>query len=222
MTENWIPSNWTFKSDDVAQRFDSHVRETLPWYDLATHGTAHLVKAYLPENGIVYDIGASTGNIGRSISDTLQARNATFIPIEPAEEMAKLYEGPGNLINKDATTITYQPFDVAILFLVLMFIPLAERGKLLATLEQNLKPGGAIIIVDKIEATNGYLGSTLTRWTLSQKQLGGITANEIIDKELALIGTQRPINPHALNPNYYCWLRIGEFTGYILTSNEHL
>lgn len=222
MTDNWIPNNWTFKNEDVAKRFDSHVRETLPWYDLATHGTAHLVKAYLPENGTVYDIGASTGNIGRAINGTLEARNAKFIPIEPAQEMARLYEGPGELITKDATNVNYEPYDVAILFLVLMFLPLNKRGELLATLEQNLKPGGAIIIVDKTEATNGYLGSTLTRWTLAQKQLGGITPNEIIDKELSLIGTQRPINPNVLNPNYHCWLRIGEFSGYIYTTKEHL
>lgn len=221
MTDRWIPDDWTFKSRNVANRFDNHVRETLPWYDLATHGVAHLVRAYLPSEGTMYDIGASTGNIGRAVADTLESRRATLHAIEPAAEMADLYNAPGTLHICDATTFPYQPFDVAVLFLVLMFLPPAERTEYLYELERNLNPGGAIIIVDKTEAASGYLGSTLTRWTLRQKQLGGINLDEIAAKELSLIGNQRPIREQELDP-YTCWLRIGEFAGWILTNNNHL
>ena len=221
MAESWIPDDWTFKSDDVANRFDQHVRDTLPWYDLATHGVAHLVRAYLPEGGTMYDIGASTGNIGRATADTIKTRNAKLIAIEPAEEMARLYKAPGNLEIVSATEYPYEKFDVAVLFLVLMFITSDERTKLINRLEHKLNPGGVIIIVDKIEAEPGYLGSTLTRWTLRQKQLGGINHTEIIDKELSLVGTQRPVSPNYLE-QYTCWLRIGEFAGYIFENDQHL
>ena len=33
-----VPENWTFESKEVADHFDEHVREQLPWYDLATQG----------------------------------------------------------------------------------------------------------------------------------------------------------------------------------------
>ena len=92
MPDSWIPNNWTFENEEVAKRFDSHVRETLPWYDLATHGTAHLIKAYVPEKGVIYDIGASTGNIGRSIEQTIKDREVEFIGIENSEEMASTYD----------------------------------------------------------------------------------------------------------------------------------
>jgi len=220
MTGRWIPDDWTFASEDVATRFDTHVRETLPWYDLATPGTAHLVRAYLPNNGVLYDIGASTGNIGRAIAPTLEARNATMYAIEPTREMADLYDAPGTLLTEDATAVDYKPFDVAVLFLVLMFIRPDARTELLDTLRRNLRPGGAIIIVDKTEAFTGYLGSTLTRWTLSQKQLGGINPDEIVEKELSLVGSQRPVRPGYFD-DYNCWLRIGEFAGYIFTNDDH-
>lgn len=221
MNDSWIPDDWTFKSDDVADRFDNHVRETLPWYDLATHGVAHLVRAYLPNNGLIYDIGASTGNIGRAVADTLTARQANLIAIEPSHEMAQRYKAPGELHVANANEHPYQQFDVAVLFLVLMFLTSEQRTTLIEQLQNKLNPGGAIIIVDKIEAEHGYLGSTLTRWTLKQKELGGINHQEIIEKELSLIGTQRPIRPAHLN-DYTCWLRIGEFAGYIFTNDQHL
>ena len=61
-----IPKNWTFENTSVAQNFDKHVREQLPFYDLATNAISHIARHYIQENKLVYDIGASTGNIGNS------------------------------------------------------------------------------------------------------------------------------------------------------------
>ena len=202
---------------EVASRFNSHVRETLPWYDLATHGTAHLVKAYAPENGLIYDIRASTGNIGRNIEDIVESRKLDLIGIEKSKEMEELYEAPGKLVIRDALRYQYDFFDVAVLFLTLMFIPVKHRELLLDMLHKKIRPGGAIIIVDKIPLLPGYLGSTIHRWTMKQKQIGGIPLNEIASKELSLVGVQRPLDvqAHLISRKYCQWLQVGEFAGYI-------
>ena len=84
-----IPRDWTFKSVEIADAFDSHVREQLPWYDLTTGIITHVARHYIPQGGKVYDIGASTGNVGRAIADTLEARNATLYAIESSKEMCE-------------------------------------------------------------------------------------------------------------------------------------
>ena len=56
----------------------------------------------------------------------------------------------------DVARYPYQAVDVAICFLVLMFLPVPERRRLLATLRGKVKPGGAIIVVDKEESPGGY------------------------------------------------------------------
>jgi tRNA (cmo5U34)-methyltransferase len=109
--------DWTFQDKNIAREFDSHVREQLPWYDLATEATACLVRNYLSSGGIVYDIGASTGNIGIAISDIVKERNAKFIAIEQSVEMAQAYKGGGDLFVEDAVDFNYDPFSVAIIFL---------------------------------------------------------------------------------------------------------
>jgi len=217
MPSTWIPDDWTFRSEAVAQRFDDHVRETLPWYDLATHGVAHLVRAFLPTDGLVYDIGASTGNLGRALADTLKARSAGLVALEQSEEMAARYDAPGECFVADARKWPYESFDVAVMFLTLMFIPIADRVELLDQLEQKVRAGGAIVVVDKAELVPGYLGSTIHRWTMSQKKLGGISDEEIAAKELSLSGTQRPIASGFLEKRgYRQWLQVGEFRGYVL------
>jgi len=50
---------WTFDSKDVANSFDEHVREQLPWYDLATSAVEHIGRHYIPEGGTVYGSGGN-------------------------------------------------------------------------------------------------------------------------------------------------------------------
>lgn len=210
----WIPTDWTFRSDAVADRFDDHVRESLPWYDLATFGVAHLVRCYLPPGGMVYDIGASTGNIGRAIGDVLDTRHGHLVGIEVAPEMADRWDSPGTLAVADACDYDYEPFDVAVLFLTLMFIPLRKRLPLLDRLREFCRPGGAVIVVDKTPLPPGYLGASIHRLTLAQKQAAGVTMAEIAEKELSLSGVQRPLD-NRLVDGWTEWLRVGEFAGYV-------
>ena len=76
-----IPQNWTFKSDHIADHFDQHVREQLPWYDLATFATAQMARHYVPQGGKVYDIGCATGNMGRVLAGTLSDSEARGLPL---------------------------------------------------------------------------------------------------------------------------------------------
>ena len=211
-----VPRSWTFETTDIAKGFDQHVREQLPWYELATNAISHVARHYIPQNGLVYDIGCSTGNIGCSIQETLKTRNAKLIGIEPAESMRPLYRAPGEFICAKAENYNYEPFDLATLFLCLMFVEPAERRVFLDDLYFNCKPGGAIIIFDKLEPANGYISTIMYRLTLAGKFSAGVSSDEIIQKELSLAGVQRPISPDCLPGKPYQWFRFGDFAGYLL------
>lgn len=211
-----IPASWTFETSEVAKGFDNHVREQLPWYDLATNAITHIARHYIPQNGLVYDIGCATGNVGRNLSDTLEARKARLVGIDPSDEMRKLYDAPGIFICSKAEDYQYEPFDLGILFLALMFVEPSKRVSYMAALYKNCKPGGAIILFDKLEPTQGYLGTIMYRLTLAGKYQAGVNAQEIIDKELSLAGVQRPISLKQLPCFPYQWFKFGDFAGYIL------
>ncbi len=215
--------DWTFRDTGIAQSFDNHVREQLPWYDLATGAVAHIARHYIPENGLVYDIGASTGNIGRSIADTLESRSARLVSIESSEEMAALYQGPGELVVADASGYDFAQFDVAVLFLVLMFVPSGTRRAFLSRLCETIKPGGAMIVFDKTEAFSGYLSTVMHRLTIAGKVAQGARPDEIIAKELSLVGVQRPIPARIITdaaPGAVEVFRFGEFAGWVIERQE--
>jgi tRNA (cmo5U34)-methyltransferase len=218
-----IPKDWTFKTSAVVDQFDRHVREQLPWYELATGLTAHVVRHYLTENGLVYDIGASTGNIEKSLDGILEKRMANFIPIDNSQAMAEKYSGKSQLIVSDALDYEYADFDVAILFLVLQFMSIANRKKLLEKLVSKVKPGGAIIVFDKMLVEGGYFATVMRRATIAGKLSSGTPAEEIIAKELSIGGVQRPLPEEyfdSINLNAKEIFRFGEFAGFLIERPE--
>ncbi len=211
---------WTFENKEIAEAFDNHVEEQLPWYKLATDIIVHICRHYIPKNGLVYDIGASTGNIGIGIRDILEQRKANLIALEPSEEMRSLYQGGGQLLSDLAEEYKYKNFDVAICFLSLMFIPVASRYRLISELKEKCNPGGVIIIFDKMISSGGYPSLISYRLTLVNKIAAGAKAEDIIKKELSLSGVQRPIDPSLLQGAIEIF-RIGDFAGWIIEQKEH-
>lgn len=209
-----IPKQWTFNNEEVAGAFDQHVREQLPWYDLATQAIAHIARHYAQPHSIIYDIGASTGNITNAIKEDICQREIHAVSIENSKEMVNRWDGIGSLVETDAQNYDYQPFSVAILNLTLQFLTKADRQNLLNTLKRKVLPGGAIIILDKFAPQNGYISTVLYRQALAAKLQQGATPKEIIEKELSLTGVQRPLDPEEITGTEF--FRYGHFAGYII------
>ena len=152
------------------------------------------------------------------MADTLKQREASLIALDNAPEMVAIYDGPGECIAADIGSFPFQPFDVAVAFLTLCFVPVASRPGLVAALMENVRPGGALVIVDKFEAPAGYMGSMLHRLTIAGKAATGTPAQDIIDKELSLSGIQRPL---ASAPGLEVF-RFGEFAGFVWSPEQPL
>lgn len=217
-----IPNSWTFKNEGVAAEFDGHVREQLPWYEIVQELVAHTALLYMPEGGRVYDIGASTGNLSDKLRDKIAARRIHWVSIDNAPEMAKNYRGFGKLTICDAVRYAYDRHNLSILFLSLMFLPVAERGPWLRSLYDKLEPGGALIIVDKQEPEARTLQTEMHRFIMKCKVLSGASAEDVIKKEFSLAGIQRPLprDFFADYPNITEIFRIGDFAAWVIEKRE--
>jgi tRNA (cmo5U34)-methyltransferase len=204
-------NDWTFDNLD----FDKHVREQLPWYDLVTEAVVFMARQYLPTSGgLIYDIGASTGNITKAMADLMSARSAGAVSIEPNASLVKKFAGVGRVIESNAEDYDYKQFDIAILFLTLMFVPVSRRESLITTLKQNMRKGGAIIIVDKVTDSSGYFATCIKRMTMYFKQKF-VTPEEIVVKEISLSGVQRPVKREGK-----LFFKFGEFEGWVIEADE--
>jgi tRNA (cmo5U34)-methyltransferase len=207
-------NDFKFSGEMIGEKFNSHVKEQLPFYEMVTNVVTMIVRNYLPENGLVYDVGASTGNITANIKDLAISRNAKVESIERSKEMAKTWNGYGVIHTANATKFAYEDFDVCICFLVLMFLSIEERKNLLLNLKSKVKQGGIIIVVDKLLVDGGYFGTVMRRLTLDWKLKNGATAEQIISKELSLSGVQRPMTKSELIGKEF--FRFGEFVGWVI------
>jgi len=212
-------NDWTFKNFSTS--FDSHVREQLPWYELVTESVSYIARNYIPKNGHVYDIGASTGNITQSLQPVITERNATITAIEENYEMCNAYsknEFQNNeIFCQDAIRFEYKNFDVAIVFLTAMFFPAKEQEKFINNLISKMNIGGAIILVDKCCNEDGYFGTVMKRLTMYWKLKNGAKAEDIISKELSLSGVQIPINYEILKRcKAKQFFQMGEFKGWVI------
>lgn len=208
--------SWTFKSPEVVAAFDRHVREQLPWYDLATGIVTHVARHYICEGGTVIDIGASTGNVGRAIGPILQARKASLVAIDNSADMVAAYDAPGEAELADAVEFDFaaRAPDLVVAFLVLMFVPPAKRRGMINRMINAVRPGGAVLVFDKMAPAGGHVGAVLSRLTLAAKYEAGATAEEIIRKELSLAGVQRPITVDEL-PGFESVFQFGDFAGFL-------
>lgn len=91
--------------------------------------------------------------------------------------MAERYQGPPEQVVAGVTAFEYQPFDLAVCFLVLMLLPEATRTLLLQQLLDRVRPGGALVIADKVQTPQGNVGTAFGRHTLQQKLAAGSSRN---------------------------------------------
>lgn len=222
-----IPEHWTFKNKSVADNFDKHVREQLPWYDLATKAVVHFARHYVPVNGVVYDIGASTGNISLAISDACIDRYPRVIAVEESNQMVEILKsrldvGLDNKIElalEDALKFDFKQYDFAVCFLTMMFFPVVGRKEWLMKMRSLIKPGGALVVVDKIVTPPGYAGTALRRMAMQWKLDTGTSPEDIVKKELSLAGYQRPLDPRMFDGIGQQFFAMGEFAGWVIERN---
>lgn len=215
-----IPADWTFHNREVADNFDTHVREQLPWYDLATGMVAHFGRAFLPHNGVMLDFGASTGNITNALKHEIQSRSATAISYDNSKEMVEAWRGVGEIRTANLINLDIPAYDFGVCFLVLMFLPPTEQRNVFRRMYDKLNPGGALIVFDRTATFSGYLATTVNRLTLAGKMATGVSCEDIVRKELSLNGAQRPIDVnHMLFHQYGVAevFRFGDFAGWVAT-----
>jgi len=213
--------SWTFNSDEITTKFDSHVREQLPWYDMVTETVAFITRNYLTPVNSVVDIGCSTGNMIDKLLPLVRDRDCDIVGFENSPSMyAHLeekykYEQLVDIEHGDITQEHIPSAQVYILFLTLMFIPIEAREGLLNKLRMRCRKGGAIIVVDKINDHGGYFSTVLKRLTWHFKIIQGAKPEDIVKKEMELCGVQIPIDVNLVHDGKM-FFRMGDFAGWVI------
>jgi len=205
-----------FSFSKIADEFDDHISSQLFWHsDFLNHFLPEIASVFMQTSSIVYDFGASTGNVEVALKEKINERDVEFVAIEKCQEMIKNYKGnKENVSVNDFLKTRLEPFSFATSILALSFIHPSDRVSFIEKVKKRCKKGGAFLILEKMVNHSGYLGVALNRVTWKNKIEQGSSLTNVINKELSLSGVQYPLSDSELDGFDLIWA-YGDFRSYI-------
>lgn len=186
----------SFRFDDtVAKVFDDMTSRCIPYYKEVIQLSAKVAEKFVPENGLIYDLGCSTGNTLFFIAKTLRNKKVKLIGIDPSKSMLGkaaeksslfTYTHDIKFLTGKAESYALQAADMIILNYTLQFISVKKRLKLITKLHNSLKPGGVLIMSEKIRQEDIRVEAFHTQVYEAFKAANGYSYLEIANKRQAL------------------------------------
>lgn len=192
---------------NVAGVFDDMVNRSVPYYGEMQRMMAELAADHAVEGTDVYDLGCSTGTTMIGM-DTLVNPKIRFVGIDDSQEMldkckSKLmeigfsrdYELRCADLNQG---LVIENASVAVLCLTLQFVRPIYRERLIHDIYKGLRPGGVLILIEKILAEESQFNRDFIRYYYNYKRRNQYSELEISQKREAL---ENVLIPYKLSEN---------------------
>jgi len=177
---------------EVAAVFDDMLERSVPFYKESQKITEFFALKNLKENGILYDLGCSTGTLLLNIHRKLDS-DAVLIGLDNSEAMlaqakrkCEAYGANITLCSADILEYQYKKADVFISNYTLQFIRPLVREELLKKIASSLNGGGVFIFSEKVISHHATLNKELIECYYDFKKEQGYSEYEIIQKREAL------------------------------------
>lgn len=191
----------------VAGVFDDMVNRSVPFYGEIQRMVAELAADHAQSGTSVYDLGCSTGTTLIGLN-ALVAPDIRFVGVDDAAGMlekcdVKLQEAgltrPYELRVADLQQgVDVSGASVVVLCLTLQFIRPVYREKLLKSIFQQMVPGGALILVEKILTEDSVFNRDYIKYYYDYKRRRDYSDMEISQKREAL---ENVLIPYKLSEN---------------------
>lgn len=191
--------------EQVVRVFPDMIKRSVPGYSQILGMTGVIARRYVPENGRVYDLGASLGAATLSVAQQLsELQQVELIAVDNSQAMTERCASllAETLPSRSVTTLCadirqldYQPCDLILLNFTLQFLPPEDRQPLINRLFQALRPGGALILSEKIHFADPREAQLLYELHHDFKRANGYSDMEISQKRTALEDVLRTDTP---------------------------
>lgn len=194
---------WAFNAD-VTTVFDDMLRRSIPQYEVMRATVFDVACVYVqPGTGIV-DLGCSRGDALAPFVDKYGAQNH-YLGLEISLPMLAAARERFRLYIQDQC-VTIREWDlrcglppvpggasVLLSVLTLQFTPIEYRQAIMRAAWKALKPGGALLLVEKLLGASADLDALMARQYYDVKRHNGYSQDEIDRKRLSLEGVLVPV-----------------------------
>ena len=173
---------------EVADVFQDMVERSVPGYASLIHGIAVLGEKYAQTGVTCYDLGCSLGTATRALSARMGPEHPIVAVDSSPDMIARCAHSPDSSVRylcADIRKMTLEAADVVVLNLTLQFLPPEDRLPLLKRIVKALRPGGALILTEKVRFDDPLEARTQNRYE-NFKRAQGYSELEISRKRAAL------------------------------------
>ncbi len=182
-------------NERVVEVFDDMLDRSVPFYAEVIASSARLLDCFLHTNDTVYDLGCATGTTLLEFSRLLRNKGLMFVGIDNSAPMldkarlkAELYSKTNALsfLEEDITQLHHPGAGCFIVNYTLQFIRPLQRENFIRRIYNNLRPGGILLLSEKIISHNRRLNREYIDIYHRFKKTKGYSELEIAKKREAL------------------------------------
>lgn len=179
----------------VADVFDDMLNRSVPCYRMVIEMMTVLLGRFLQSGDQVYDLGCSTGETLLELARQLEPLQLAFTGVDNSPAMlrkarhkAEMLALPGRFTFQEAdiVNLSISGAGAIIMNYTLQFIRPLHRQPFLARIHQALRPGGLLIISEKVLSPDPLLNRAYIDFYLDFKRRNGYSETEISRKREAL------------------------------------
>lgn len=185
-----------FRFDDsVAAVFPDMIKRSVPGYQAIINMIGELAGRYAQPGSRCYDLGSSLGAATLAMRQSVAADNCRIVSVDNSPEMLQRAEKiiaedsspiPVELRCEDIVDTEIENASVVVLNFTLQFIPVAERDALIARIYRGLRPGGVVILSEKVSFDDPQYHALMIELHHNFKRANGYSDLEIAQKRSAL------------------------------------
>jgi len=200
-TDNVQPEGaWEF-DDQVAEVFDDMLARSIPQYTVMREAVAEIARRYSKPGTAIVDLGCSRGEALRTIRERVDDHRVRYVGTEVSEPMLaaakrRFVDDVDVEIRKadlrDGVPLDVYP-SVTVLVLTLQFTPIEYRQRIVQQAYDQLLPGGALVLVEKVLGSNAKIDADFVSIYYELKTRNGYTPEAIERKRLSLEGVLVPV-----------------------------
>jgi tRNA (cmo5U34)-methyltransferase len=218
--------------EDVVRVFPDMIRRSVPGYATVVAMTGVVAARHAQAGSALYDLGCSLGASTLAMRRAVTQSGCRLVAVDNAPAMidqarallaAEPAGAPVELRCEDIRATPVQDASVVVLNFTLQFLPLAERATLLERLRTAMRPGGVLVLSEKVRYANAAEQRVNEALHLDFKRAQGYSELEIAQKRSALEDVLVPETPEthvarlaqAGFTDIACWFRCFNFQSFV-------
>jgi len=197
------PGDFVF-DERVVRVFPDMIQRSVPGYAMLVPMLGMLARRYAQPGGTLYDLGCSLGAVALAMQGAVRARGARIVAVDNSEAMIHALSArlaslappagapPLEARLQDIEETPIEDASVTVLNFTLQFVPPERRLDLLRRIAAGTRPGGVLLLSEKIRFEDADEQAAQTAWHHDFKRAQGYSELEIARKREALENVLRP------------------------------